>query len=225
MNNLHDGLARIAGPGVEPTTQQVTADLARGQKALRRRRLFQAGGSTAFAAAAVAAAVAFTTTGGPTAPAGTAPLAQSTSASSTAPAPAPAALKLVAYTGEQPEGYTLDTVPDGWEIQGIDQYVLTLAPKNAKDKDRNSFEGKVVVMLQSVDDTSTPKGEKVDVAGRPGVLGKAENQTTGWWLFVEQPSGPWMQVQVWDGLGWSGPDVIEFAKGVHVNENAKPGVG
>lgn len=229
MLNLHDGLARIAGPGAEPTSEQVAADMARGQKALRRRRLLQAGTGSAFAVAALAAAVAFATTGSG-APAG-APLAQSTGTVGTAApagtasaAPAPG-LKLVAYTGAQPEGYTVDTVPDGWEIQGVDEYVLTLAPKNAEDKDVNSFAGKVVVMLQSADDKSAPKGEKVDIAGRPGVLGKSEDQTTGWQLYVDQSSGPRMQVQVWDGLGWSKSDVVEFAKGVHVNKNAKPGVG
>lgn len=221
MMNLHDGLARIAGPDAEPTTAQVAADMARGRKALRRRRLLQAGSGSAFAAAALAAAVAFATTGG-AAPAGTAPLAQDASVTGTAPA---SGVKLVAYTGEQPEGYTVDKVPDGWEIQGVDAYVLTLAPKNAKDKNVHSFKDKVVVMLQSVDDTSTPKGEKVDIAGKPGVLGKAEGQTTGWWLFVDQPSGPRLQVQVWDGLGWSKADVTAFAAGVHVNENAKPGRG
>ncbi|MDI6104566.1 hypothetical protein QLQ12_38850 [Actinoplanes sp. NEAU-A12] len=223
MMNLHDGLARIAGPAAEPTPAQVAADMARGQKALRRRRLLQAGSGSAFAIAALAAAVAFATNGGAV-PAGTAPLAQTTTAATASAAAAPG-VKLVAYTGEQPKGYTVDKVPDGWEIQGVDEYVLTLAPKDAKDKNINSFEGKVVVMLQSVDDKNTPKGEKVDVAGNPGVLTKAEGQTTGWWLFVDQPSGPRMHVQVWDDLGWSKSDVVEFAKGVHVNKNAKPGRG
>ncbi|SDT62496.1 hypothetical protein [Actinoplanes derwentensis] len=220
MMNLQDGLAGIAGPAVEPTTQQIAADMARGQRALRRRRLAQAGTGSAFAVAALAAAVAFATTGGAT-PAQHTPIAQGTTAGSVV---APT-VKLVAYTGDQPEGYTLDQVPDGWEVQGVDSYVLTLGPKNAKDKNPQNFVGKVVVMLQSVDETGAPKGEKVDVGGKPGVLGKSEDMTTGWWLYVDQPSGPRLQVQVWDGLGWSKTDVIEFAKGIHVNENAKPGQG
>ncbi|GAA1628910.1 hypothetical protein [Actinoplanes couchii] len=220
MMNLQDGLAGIAGPAVEPTTDQVAADIARGQRALRRRRLVQAGGGSAFAVAALAAAVAFATTGGAPA-ASTSPLAQGTVAGgSVAPT-----VKLVAYTGKQPEGFTLDKVPDGWEIQGVDAGVLTIAPKNAKDKNIHNFEDKVVVMLQSVDETGTPKGDKVQVAGNPGVLGKAEGMTTGWWLYVDQPSGPRMQVQVWDGLGWSKTDVLGFAEGIHVTEDAQPGHG
>ncbi|HWS38472.1 MAG TPA: hypothetical protein VN408_37760 [Actinoplanes sp.] len=221
MINLKDGLAGLAGPAAEPTTDQVAADMARGRKALRRRRLVQAGGGSAFAVAALAAAVAFATTGG--APNATeTPLATGTTATSGVAAPS---VKLVAYTGDQPEGFTLDKVPDGWEVQGVDAGVLTLAPKNAKDKDIHNFVGKVVVMLQSLDEKGTPQGDKVEVGGNPGVLGKAEGMTTGWWLYVDQPSGPRMQVQVWDGLGWSKTDVLGFADGVHVTEDAKPGVG
>jgi hypothetical protein len=226
MTNLYDGLERIAGPGVAPTPQQIEADLARGRGALRRRRLFQAGGASAFAVAAVAAAaVAFTSTGAPAAD--NTPLAQGSApaAGATTPAAGPAALQLVAYTGAQPEGYTLDTVPDGWEVQGVDAYVLTLAPKNAKDKNPSSFVGKVVAMLQSVDDTAAPTGEAVTIGGNPGVIKKAGGQTSGWTVFVDQPGRPRLQVQVWDGLGWSKADAIAFTEGVHVNDNAKPGHG
>ncbi|MEU8659741.1 hypothetical protein, partial [Actinoplanes philippinensis] len=61
MTNLQDGLARIAGPAAEPTREQVAADLARGQKALRRRRTTQVVGSCAFAVAALAAVIVATT--------------------------------------------------------------------------------------------------------------------------------------------------------------------
>lgn len=220
MINLKDGLADIAGPAAETTTAEVAADMARGRRALRRRRLVQAGSGSAFAVAALAAAVAFATTGG-TVPAPNTPQAQGTVAGgSVAPS-----VKLVAYKGEQPEGFTVDKVPDGWEIQGVDAGVLTLASKDTENKDIHNFEDKVVVMLQSLDETGTPKGDKVEVGGNPGVLGKAEDMTTGWWLYVDQPSGPRLQVQVWDGLGWSRADVIEFAKGVHVTADAKPGRG
>ena len=227
MMDLYQGLSRIAGTAGDPTPtpDQIEADLARGHRALRRRRTLQAGGGSAFAAAAVAAAVVFATAGSPDA-ATPAPLAQGTSAASAAaPAGAPDTIRLVAYTGKQPEGYTLDKVPSGWEIQGVNEYVLTLAPEDAKNKQRDNFEGKVVVMLQSVDDTATPKGTKVDIDGSPGVLTKAGGQTTGWTLFVDLPTGPRMQVQVWDGLGWDRDDVVDFAKGVHVNADAKPGRG
>ena len=225
MMDLHQGLSRIAGSAGDPTTDQIEADLARGRRALRRRRTLQAGGGSAFAVAAVAAAVVFATAGPPTT-ATPPPLAQGTSsAGTTAPAEATSTIKLVGYTGEQPEGYTLDKVPSGWEIQGVDAYVLTLAPENARNKDLDVFEGKVVVMLQSVDDNSTPAGDKVDVGGNPGVITKAEGQTTGWTLYADLPSGPRLVVQVWDGLGWDKADVVEFAQGIHVNADAKPGHG
>ena len=220
MMNLHDGLERIAGPGAEPTTDQIEADLARGRRALRRRRAVQAGGGSAFAVAAVVAAVAFATAGTTTST--PAPLAQGTSQSTSA---AREPVRLVAYTGEQPKGFELDKVPDGWEVQGVSESALTLAPIGAEDQDPNSFVGKIAVMLQSADDHSTPEGTEVTVDGDQGVLKKAEGQTDGWTLFVDRKSGPRLQVQVWDGLDWEAKQVVEFATGVTVTGAAQPGRG
>lgn len=216
MKNLQDGLARIAGPAAEPTREQVAADLARGQRALRRRRTTQVAGSCAFAVAALAAVIVGTTGTGaaPKAPeaAGDRPASS---------APQTAVTRLVAYQGEQPKGFTLDKVPDGWELQGADDYGIVIAPKGFKDKNPNSFVGKIVAQLQEFAPGEELKGKEVSVNGSTGLLTKMIDQTDGSALFVKLGEGRWMVIQVWDGLGWGEKEVLEFASGIHVDENAK----
>jgi hypothetical protein len=229
MQNLYDGLERIAGPVNEPTTDQIEADLYRGRRALRRRRVTQSAAGSVFAVAAIAAAFTFTTAGSPASvtpaqPQAIAPATVPAGPSATTGDAAPK-IELKSYTGKQPKGFILDKVPAGWEVQGVTEAVLTLAPIGIADQEVNSFEGKVAVMLQSVDDTATPKGEVVKVGKDRGVLKKAEDQTDGWTLFVDRKSGPRLQVQVWDGLGWTGEQVVEFAAGITVTKDAQPGHG
>jgi hypothetical protein len=219
MMNLRDQLADLAGSPGEPTTAQADADLSRGRSALRRRRVLQGAAGSAFAIVVAGAALAFTTGAGPAG--GSAPLAVGT----TAAAPATGSFQLVAYTGEQPAGFSVDKVPSGWVVQGVTEAALTLAPKGAKDTNPDSFVGKVVVMLQSPDEHGTPEGETVKVGGQTGTLVKKEGSKDGRTLYLPQPNGINLQVQVWDGIGWSAEDIAEFAAGIHVNSNAKPGRG
>ncbi|WP_433794300.1 hypothetical protein [Actinoplanes sp. CA-252034] len=155
MKNLQDGLARIAGPDTEPTREQVAADLARGRRALRRRRTTQVAGSCAFAVAAFAAVIVATT--------GTGAAPQAPEAAGDRPsagAPQSVGTRLVAYQGEQPKGFTLDKVPDGWELQGADDYGIVIAPKGLQDKDPNSFVGKIVAQLQEFPRTRSSRARR-----------------------------------------------------------------
>lgn len=243
MTNLYDGLERIAGNGAVPTPEQIEADLTRGRRALRRRRAVQAGGASAFAVAAVAAAVAFATTGGGT-PAGTEPLAKAPAVT----APAGVATKLVAYQGEQPDAFEIDRVPEGWILQKSDDTALVLAPEgpladpsagvggeagtpapagsgDVANSDPNSYVGKIAVMLQDAGAPAELGGRKVEVGGNPGVLTKMLDQSDGATLFVQVPGRGHLVIQVWDGLGWGEKQVLEFAAGIHVNENATKSVG
>jgi hypothetical protein len=213
MIDLRSRLDEIAGPVVTPSESQVEADVARGRRALRRRRARQAVAGSAFAAVALATAVALGTSGLSPARHPGPPAASDTGH----------ATKLVAYTGEQPEGYTLDKVPDGWEVQGVDAYALVLAPKGIADRDPGSFVGKIAIMLQSQDDHSTPVGTPVRIGDKPGVL--VNQDGAGFTLFVKQPSGVYLLIQVWDGLGWGEREIVEFAAGVHVHADAKRGRG
>lgn len=223
MTNLHDRLATIAGPVSAPTTAQIQDDLARGKRALRRRRTVQQFGASVFAAAAVVAAVSYgtSTAGNPAKPTGgaTAPVAQAPSA--TVPKPATVATRLVAYQGKQPKGFTIDKVPAGWEVQGVSATALTIAPIGISDKIPDSFVGKIAVMLQSSDDHSVPTGTKVTVAGRPGVINKPDGPGNSKNLWVQQRNGIWMQVQIWDARGWTQQNIVEFGAGLHVTKDAE----
>ena len=217
MTNLHSRLEAIAGPAAGPVdAAQVDADLARGRRALRRRRFSQRAGGATFAAAALAAAVTYgvttTTATGGGAPADPSP-------------PRAVAAHLVAYQGEQPKGFTIDKVPQGWKVQGVSTGALTIAPVGAKDKNPDSFVDKIAVMLQSQDDHSTPTGTKVTVAGKPGVLNKGEGTEHGQNLWVKQPNGIWMEVQIWDATGWTQAEIVEFGAGIHVLKDAVQGRG
>jgi hypothetical protein len=230
--NLRDQLADLAGSPGEPTTLQAEADLFRGRTALRRRRVLQGAAGSTFAIAVAAAALAFTTASGPAG--GAAPLAGGTKPAVTTDSASTATFQLVAYSGAQPAGFSVDKVPAGWEVQGITDYALTLAPKGAKprnsaepqgdvaDTDPDSFVGKVAVGLQSSDEKGTPAGETVTVAGRKGTLVDKGGART---LYLPQPSGVNLQIQVWDGIDWSVAQITEFAAGIHVNPNAKQGRG
>ncbi|SCE71991.1 hypothetical protein GA0074695_0570 [Micromonospora viridifaciens] len=210
MMDLHDRLDRIAGPAAEPSAAEADADLARGRRALRRRRSVRALGTSAFAVAALAVAVTISTQTGP---------------ATTPPDKAPAqviATRLVAYEGKQPQGFTIDKVPAGWEIQGGNVAHLTIAPQNAADKNPDMFVNKIAITLQSKDDHSTPTGTQLEVGGKPGVLNVVAQGKNLW---VKQPDGRWMLVQIWDAHGWTQQDIVEFADGIHVQPGAERGVG
>ncbi|MFI7540042.1 hypothetical protein [Actinoplanes sp. NPDC049599] len=162
--DLHRHFDTLAGPEVTPTMDDINADLDRGRRALRKRRTVQKVAGTAFAATALAAGLAIAGINAPTDSAPTAappPQAQGTTAVAT---------RLVAYKGSQPKGYTIDKVPDGWEIQADNEYALILAPKDALDQDPQSFVGKIGIMLQSKDQHEAPQGKKVRVGDLTGVL-------------------------------------------------------
>ncbi|KUL24829.1 hypothetical protein [Actinoplanes awajinensis] len=236
MTNLREQFEALAGSPAAPTTAQTDADLARGRGALRRRRALQAATGSAFAIVVAAAAVAFTTTSTP-APSTPQAAGPTATTAATTGVTASAAFALVAYKGEQPAGFSIDKVPAGWEVQGLDENLLTLAPEGAKprnsaepqgdqaDTDPYSFVGKVVVTLQSLDEQGTPAGEAVKVGGKKATLVKKEGAKDGRTLYVAQPSGVNLQIQVWDGIGWSADQIVEFAEGIHVNPNAKQGRG
>ena len=208
MMDLHDRLTTLAGPPGATSAEQADADVARGRRALRRRRLFRSAGASAFAVAALAAAVTYGVSGGTGSPAGT--TATGTSAR------AVVTTRLVAYQGAQPKGFTIDKVPAGWEVQGVNASVLTIAPKGLADKNVDSFVGKIAIMLQSADDHSTPTGTAVPVGDKPGVISKTADPGNVKDLWVKQPNGIWLQVQIWDATGWSDAAIVEFGAGIHV---------
>ena len=200
------------------------ADLVRARRALRRRR---AGRTTAasglLAAAALGAFMIIGPGAGPSTPPG--------DATPAAPRSTTSGVELVAYTGAQPTGYRLDTVPAGWTIRDDTRGLLTLAPKGAATAENTvpgatSLEGTIAVMTES--DTGVPSGVRLDpvrVGDKPGVIAHMRGAGDTRTLFLEQPSGTYLVIQVWDGLGWDNSRIAEFAGSVHITEDAQPSVG
>jgi hypothetical protein len=219
MMDLHDRLSTLAGPPGAPSAEQADADVARGRRALRRRRLFRSAGASAFTVAALAAAITYGASNDNGSPAGTTTTATGTSA------PAAVATQLVAYQGAQPKGFTIDKVPAGWVVQGVNQAALTIAPKGLADKNPDSFVGKIAIMLQSADDHSTPTGTSIQIGGKPGVINTPEDPGNTKNLWVKEPNGIWLQVQIWDASGWSNAAIVEFGAGIHVLPGAVQGRG
>ncbi|MCO8273573.1 hypothetical protein M1L60_23540 [Actinoplanes sp. TRM 88003] len=231
MNDLRDHLQQIAGPIPAATDEQIAADLTRGRRALRRRRVVQACTGSAFGIAALAAAIAIatSTTGAPPAP--------------SSPDRITASVQLVAYKGEQPKGFTVDKVPDGWFVQTSELGYVTIAPDKAKNPgpdvdpsadpvyNKDSFVDKIAVMLESKDQSGPGReGKTVKVGDRDGILVKSlekpdANGDSGWTLWVKQPNGIYLLVQVWQGLGLTESQIVELGAGVHVEKDAVQGVG
>jgi hypothetical protein len=219
ITDLQTRLDQLAGPAAPPSLATVAADLVRGRRALRRRRIGQiASGSGLLAVAALGAALAIPG-GAPTRAPAPPVVADGGNATLSTQEPA----KLVAYKGAQPAGFTIDEVPEGWEVQGVDKYGLTLAPKDTADKDPHSFQGKIAIQLQrSVPDV--PK-KQVVVNGTPALLATMQGEATPGTLFVKQPSGAYLVIQVWHTLNWGEKEIVRFAGGVHVGKDAGLSVG
>jgi hypothetical protein len=218
MTDLHpvfDDLAGMSGPinaGV------LDADLARGRRALRARRRNTIAGGTFVLAAALGVSVVGFGGGGS---AGPAPAAQA------APAVTTPHIAFVAYTGDQPAGFRVDSVPEGWRVQGVSAYTLDITPPDLHT-DLNDFRGKLVVMLESADAdlSDIPDGfsvSHVTVDGRPALLLKPGDGYGS--LHWTDASGHRLDVQWPLDAGWTDAEMTQFAAGVHATSAAKAGRG
>ena len=217
MDDMNSLLTRAAtAHSQSPTTAGlVDADLARGRQALARRRLRRGGLRTALVALAAVGTVALLQ------PHTAAPRIPSAS-QSTDPARTISGISLVAYTGTQPDGYTVDSVPNGWEIQGVNNYALVIAPKGAADQSLDSFDNKLVVMLISKDASVPTSGPVVAVGSHTGRISHIEPTTQ---LFFSDGAGHTLDVQVPPTLRWTDQQIGQFGAAVHANATAVAGVG
>jgi hypothetical protein len=218
---LSDGAAPDPGRSADPA-----ADLARGRRRLRRRRLTAVAGLTAAVLCGALVPLSLHSSGG----------AAASHQVATAPRPGPAAshtpsapgvppkpkVALVAWEGTQPPGYRVSEMPKGWVVQGSNPYRLTIAPANARDKNPDAFIGKLVVMLQSRDVTSPPSGASQPVNGRRGIF-QVQGDTQI--LTFQTAAGRWVVIQAPTSLGWDSQELAKFASGVQVLVAAEPGRG
>jgi hypothetical protein len=204
MSNVIDQLADLGAPEGQPVSDDVVRrDMARGRAALRRRRFRR--GLTGLSATAVLAVVAVATVTG----------------QQGADTSQGGGLDLIAYDGAQLPGFTVGKVPEGFVLQGANEYSLEIArPDDTSSLD--DFSGKLVVMLQSVDATETPAGKAVEVDGRPGTISKVD--PAGAQLFYSDGEHQ-IVVQSATELGLSDAELVEFAQSVTVTTHAQAGRG
>ena len=246
MNDLKDlfglALADGGGPGQDEPVDPA-ADLARGRRLLRRRRLAGLAGvatavlcgalvplalhgssGTAGTAGAAGVTVKPAVTATSSGPVSSGP-ASSGPASASSPGRAKASHKiaLVVWTGTQPPGYRVNEMPKGWVVQGSTPYALVIAPPDDPSKNPDAFIGKLVVMLQSKSVTSPPTlGTAQPVNGRAGMFDvQGDTQI----LTFQVEGGAWVVIQAPVSLGWSGSELAQFAGGVQVLVTAQQGVG
>jgi hypothetical protein len=205
-----------------PASAAADDDLLRGRRALHRHRMRRA-----------AAPLALATVGATAIVVGQRPDAPSTQHAvlhSPLPRTAPTAptrvqaqaIRLVAYKGEQPSGYRVAYVPQGWEIQGADPFAMTIAPYDFPDQQPASFVGKLIVMSQSADATGTPGGTPRPIGKHTGYLLHTEGIVV---CTFQDETGTWLQLQVPPSLHWTDDEVVQFAEGVQVTGDEKPSHG
>lgn len=224
MSDLRTLLHQAAGPSDTVTPDAVAdADLVRARRSLMHRRASRVSAVSGLVAAAAVGAFAIV---GPSAPASV-----DASPGSTQSAPSSPSVALAAYTGQQPRGFILDQVPAGWAVRDNTSGLLTIAPEGsgAGQDDASgptSLEGTIAVMVQR--DTGVPTGIRLDpvtVDGRPAVIAHMRGAGDTRTLFAQQPSGYYLEIQVWDGLGWDNATIAEFASSVHVTGDVEASVG
>jgi len=133
------------------------------------------------------------------------------------------AVRLVAYTGSQLAGFTVDRVPDGWHLSTSTPSALNINRQGDTNNDPDVFEGKLTVLLQSQDAHGLPPGTAVTVEGQPGVV--TDQGRYGLSLTYRDTSGHTVVIQAPQALAWSDSQVVQFAAGVHVTGNAVAGRG
>ncbi|MDY7088193.1 MAG: hypothetical protein SYR96_24185 [Actinomycetota bacterium] len=206
MPDVEDVLRNLTVAPGRDGPEVVAADVARGRRALHRRRFAAAGG---LAAVVAAAAVGVGVVAGPT---------------------SPDQLSLVSYTGQQPVGFQVSTVPEGWKVVSSDPSAFVVEPPGRGGEPGDpgaplSLDGRISVTLQGLSKLPAESPvTKVDVNGREGRLGhplESEGKLSATrWLFFPDASGRQVQVRVPESVKLSDAQVVDFAEGITVTGDA-----
>ena len=208
----------LAGPA---SAETVAADVARARRARSRRRLWRVAGTGVVAAVATVVATGGTTAGAQhneAASAPSAPAAQQRSATAVLP------VQLTAYTGVQPDGFTVATVPSGWTVRSSDAFAFVVQPPGDTSHMEGDFENAITVMLQGDSSGPTLGVTPVTVNGRPGTLGASEGGLATLLLFPDG-KGHQVLVQVFTKYHLSNAQIIQFADGVGVTDAVQTAKG
>lgn len=142
-----------------------------------------------------------------------------------------ARIALISYTGRQAEGFTIDQVPDGWEIQGNTSYAV-IAPVGFADQDVQELTGKIELHVAGKGELAVERAEArplpvggvtatrftfpdpdmtVNTTDKPKV---GPNSSAGLLL----PAGKkTVLIQFTNAHDWDDATIVKFAAGVHLN--------
>ena len=162
MNDVRSLLSEAVPQDLRTTSRwaDVESDVARGRALLmRRRRRFALAGGAGLIAAGTAGVLLLTGPLGSTGPTG-----QPTRVAIGGSAPGSIGVALVAYDGAQPKGYSLKTIPRGWEVASADNVALVLhkigTPKGGTYEDKILIEGDLNPFPKSGDRAVVVNGAK-----------------------------------------------------------------
>ncbi|MGH3377304.1 MAG: hypothetical protein ACRDP6_21440 [Actinoallomurus sp.] len=210
-------------------------DLTRGRTLLVRRRRFALAGGTGLVAAGAAGALLLS--GAPAG--GPAPVA----GGSHGAAPANISVALVAYGGTQPKGYTLKTIPQGWEVASADNTALVLhkigAPKGGTFEDKILIEGDLNPFPKTGDQAVKVNGAKGWFFGHRSaghsvtlIFQTGQRRPVDTTPGKANPSHPRLtntrlnvMVQLPHSLNWNVTTMVRFASGITVANGAAGAVG
>ncbi|HEY8457677.1 MAG TPA: hypothetical protein VIL34_18945 [Actinopolymorphaceae bacterium] len=229
MSDIKELLERTARQAaVPPSPETVEADLRRGRAALARRRrrraiAYSIGGTLAATVLATGTIAIVGAGGGGETDQIARPSQGSVDTGHQSHEARGSGVRLVAYDGEQLDGFVVERIPEGWYLQGSTPAFLTIAPKG-DTTDPTDFQGKLVVLLLSESvPQELPDGEPVTVGGNDGVISHAADADT---LTFEDGEGHIVQVQAWHKpLGWSTEQLVSFAEGVTVTSHVEGNYG
>jgi hypothetical protein len=213
MPELTEQLAELAElPAPAPSDATVQADLRRARGALTRRRRSLTAAVALVAAVATAGSLAYATRSGTTDPA-----AGRGSARAGTPSQQ---IRLVAYHGDQLPGFIVSEVPEGYVLQGATSFSLDIA-QPGDNSSVDSFDGKLVVMLQSQDAHFDTHGTPVTINGHQGYLRDGSPATD-----LEYTDGTHdILIQDWNNVALTADQLVQFASGVTVTSAAQAGRG
>lgn len=220
MTDLTDLLDSAAGDHSAPAPDVVGADLARGRRALVRRRWTRTGLAVAGVAAVGAAAVAVPVLGGGHGQQQV--VGAAVGGGSVADAPNPG-VDLVDYDAKAPlKPISPGVIPDGWSVSG-DEHALVIAPPG-NDTSPADFQGKLVVYLgQGIPNEPLPRDDEVAVGDRTGYANRSDSTALQVW--VRLPDGTALRAQAPAGLGWDEATLGRFLGAVTVDDRAVASAG
>jgi hypothetical protein len=142
-------------------------------------------------------------------------------------------IALISYAGEQPDGFKIDAVPDGWTIQEVSHSYVSIAPVGSKNKDIKEFTGKIAIFVADEEDMALKRHEM-----RPLRVGDVTatrftypdgdmvaNTTDEPMVGPNSPAGlllpegkETLLFQFPDGHDWDDAIIAKFAAGVHLTD-------